>query len=264
MAKRTQILRVPQKKYTEETAEEVPVLGLPHENLIPPKEDAAGGGDGAHTEPRAGEAAGGTAAEGVTLGPGDSAAATTGRGEGSGTSHEGGPRPAHSAGGEGDVGDTGHTGYTSITGSSAHPAASAPTNSAAAALKGRTRDVWNYFCRALAEQKTGGNRVRASRRQIQKESGVGSLNTIDSAIATLQGRGWLRVHPLPGSNEGYEYEVLVGRATESEAETPKFIAETLQRAASAIRRKGAALTPDHLNKWSRVAHQINRLVDEFK
>jgi Txe/YoeB family toxin of Txe-Axe toxin-antitoxin module len=143
-------------------------------------------------------------------------------------------------------------------------AADAMQNSAGTALKGRTRDVWNYFCRALKEQKTGGNRVRASRRQIQKESGVGSLNTIDSAIATLQGRGWLRVRPLPGSNEGYEYEVLVERATVGEAETPRFIAETLQRAASAIKRKGEALTPDHLNKWSRVAHQINRLVDEFK
>lgn len=239
MAKRTQILRVPQKKYTEETVEAVPVLGLPHENLIPPGHDAAQG-DGVRTRPRAGDAADETGAAASALEPGDS------------------------AGGSEDASDTGHTGYTSITERSMPPAADAMQNSAGTALKGRTRDVWNYFCQALKEQKTGGNRVRASRRQIQKESGVGSLNTIDSAIATLQGRGWLRVHPLPGSNEGYEYEVLVERAREGEAETPRFIAETLQRAASAIKRKGEALTPDHLNKWSRVAHQINRLVDEFK
>jgi Txe/YoeB family toxin of Txe-Axe toxin-antitoxin module len=239
MAKRTQILRVPQKKYTEETVEAVPVLGLPHENLIPPGHDAAQG-DGVRTRPHAGNAADETGAAASALELGDS------------------------AGGSEDASDTGHTGYTSITERSMPPAADAMQNSAGTALKGRTRDVWNYFCQALKEQKTGGNRVRASRRQIQKESGVGSLNTIDSAIATLQGRGWLRVHPLPGSNEGYEYEVLVERAREGEAETPRFIAETLQRAASAIKRKGEALTPDHLNKWSRVAHQINRLVDEFK
>lgn len=263
MAKRNQILRVPQKKYTEETVEAVPVLGLPHENLIPPGHNAARD-DGVHTRPRAGDAADESGAAATALEPGDSAAPSTGGREASGAPREGQSRPAHSAGGGGDAGDIGHTGYTSITERSMPPVADAMQNSAGTALKGRTRDVWNYFCRALKEQKTGGNRVRASRRQIQKESGVGSLNTIDSAIATLQGRGWLRVHPLPGSNEGYEYEVLVERAREGEAETPRFIAETLQRAASAIKRKGEALTPDHLNKWSRVAHQINRLVDEFK
>jgi hypothetical protein len=263
MAKRNQILRVPQKKYTEETVEAVPVLGLPHENLIPRGHDAAQG-DGTHTSLRAGDAADETGAAASAFEPGDLAATTTGDRETSSTPREGRSRPAHSAGVDGDTGDTGHTGYTSITERSTPPAADAMQNSAGTALKGRTRDVWNYFCRALKEQKTGGGRVRASRRQIQKESGVGSLNTIDTAIATLQGRGWLRVHPLPGSNEGYEYEVLVERATEGEAETPRFIAETLQRAASAIKRKGEALTPDHLNKWSRVAHQINRLVEEFK
>jgi hypothetical protein len=263
MAKRTQILRVPQKKYTEETVEAVPVLGLPHENLIPAGQDA-GRSDGLHARARTGDAPDETGLAASALEPVDSAAASTGDREASGAPREGWSRPAHSAGVGGDAGDTGHTGYTSITERSMPPAADAMQNSAGTALKGRTRDVWNYFCRALKEQKTGGNRVRASRRQIQKESGVGSLNTIDSAIATLQGRGWLRVHPLPGSNEGYEYEVLVERATGGEGETPKFIAETLQRAASAIKRKGEALTPDHLNKWSRVAHQINRLVDEFK
>lgn len=263
MAKRAQILRVPQKKYTEEMVEAVPVLGLPHENLIPPGQDAARG-DGAHTGVRAADAADETGAAASALDLGDSAAASMGEREASGIPREEGFRPAHSAKDVGDAGDTGYTGYTSITERSTPPATDAAQNSAGIALKGRTRDVWNYFCRSLKEQKTGGNRVRASRRQIQKESGVGSLNTIDSAIATLQGRGWLRVHPLPGSNEGYEYEVLVERASEGEAETPKFIAETLQRAASAIKRKGEALTPDHLNKWSRVAHQINRLVDEFK
>lgn len=262
MAKRPQILRIPQKKYTEETVEQVPVLGLPHENLIPPGRDGAGDG-GANTVGDAGGDVNDGRAPEATDSNGSAAVSRGGR-EAAGAAREAQARPAPTTG---DGGDAGDTGYTSITGRSAAAASGAPDDvpsGASLALKGRTRDVWNYFCRAVKEQEAGGNRVRTSRRQIQRESGVGSLNTIDTAIATLQGRGWLRVHPLPGSNEGYEYEVLIDRAGAGGTETPKYIAETLHRAAGVIKRKGESLTPDHLNKWSRVAHQINRLVDEFK
>lgn len=258
MAKRNQILRVPQKKYTEETVEEVPILGLPHESLIPPGRDAAGG-DTANIV----DNGGGNVSDTGTMESRHSNDSNAVSGD------EGTIRAAHDSQGRPmpSTSDTTDTGYTSIAGISPLTTSAKiddGQNSAGLSLKGRTRDVWNYFCRTVKEQKTGGSRVRTSRRQIQKESGVGSLNTIDSAIATLQGRGWLRVHALPGSNEGYEYEVLLERASASATETPRFIAETLQRAASTIKRRGEALTPDHLNKWSRVAHQINRLVDEFK
>src|ERR1700755_865431 len=145
MAKRNQILRVPQKKYTEETVEAVPVLGLPHENLIPPGHDAAQS-DGAHTRPHAGDAADETGAAASAPEAGDLAAPSTGDRGASGAPYEGRSRPAHSAGGSGDAGDTGHTGYTSITERSIPPAADAMQHSAGTALKGRTRDVWNYFC----------------------------------------------------------------------------------------------------------------------
>jgi hypothetical protein len=262
MAKRSQVLRIPQKKYTEETVENVPDLGLPHENLIPTYRDSAAGG-GADAAAEAGdEVNNGRAAEA----PDSNASAAVSRGdrEGIGAVLEVQARPGTTTG---DSGDTGATGYTGITGRSATVAPGAADDapgSSSLALKGRTRDVWNYFCRAVKDQQGEGNRVRTSRRQIQRESGIGSLNTIDTAIATLQGRGWLRVHPLPGSNEGYEYEVLLDRAGAAGTEAPMFIAETLQRAAGVIKREGETLTPDHLNKWSRVAHQINRLVDEFK
>ncbi len=258
MAKRNQILRVPQKKYTEEMVEEMPVLGLPHENLIPPGRDAAG-----DTAANTIDNAGSNVSDVDTPGPRASNDSNTVSGdeEAHKATRESQSRPTPSTD---DIGDTG---YTSITRTSPLPTSDEVDDgqdSASLSLKGRTRDVWNYFCRTVKEQKTEGNRVRTSRRQIQKESGVGSLNTIDSAIATLQGRGWLRVNPLPGSNEGYEYEVLLERASASGTETPRFIAETLQRATSTIKRRGGALTPDHLNKWSKIAHQINRLVDEFK
>jgi hypothetical protein len=258
MAKRSQILRIPQKKYTEETVEEVPDLGLPHENLIPTGGDSATGG-GADA---AAEAGGDMNDDRAAEAPDSNASAAVSRGdrEAVGTGHDVHSRPVPMTGDSGDAGDTGITGRSAT----ASGAADDVPGSSGLALKGRTRDVWNYFCRVVKDQQGEGNRVRTSRRQIQRESGIGSLNTIDTAIATLQGRGWLRVHPLPGSNEGYEYEVLLDRAGAAGTETPMFIAETLQRAAGVIKREGETLTPDHLNKWSRVAHQINRLVDEFK
>lgn len=262
MAKRPQILRIPQKKYTEETVEDVPVLGLPHENLIPSSRDGAVGG-GADASAEAGRDVDDVRAAEA---PDSKATATVSRGvrEAAGAAFEVRSRSATTTSDSGDASDIG---YTSVPGRSVAAAPGVADNAvggASLALKGRTRDVWNYFCRAVKEQKAGSNRVRASRRQIQRKSGVGSLNTIDTAIATLQGRGWLRVHALPGSNEGYEYEVLLDRVGAAGTETPRFIAETLQRAAGIIKRKGEALTPEHLNKWSRLANQINRLVEEFK
>ncbi len=210
MAKRPQILRIPQKKYTEETVEAVPVLGLPHENLIPPGRDSAGDG-GANTAADAdGDVNDGRAAEAPDSNGPDRRFERHRKAAGLAREAQAGPAPTTRDGG--DAGDTGSTGITSRSAVTASRAAGDVQDGTGLALKGRARDVWNYFCRAVREQKAGGNRVRTSRRQIQRESGVGSLNTIDSAIATLQGRGWLRVHPLPGSNEGYEYEVLLDRA----------------------------------------------------
>lgn len=249
MTKRSQVLRVPQKKYNDDLADAVPVLGLPHENLIP-----------TNTSQRTGERDEAiTSSTGIT---GDTSITNT-RDNGiivqevahqNSRSHDGSKESKKES--DSARKTAAYTGVTSSTSVSKAGRDSIPSG-----LKGRTRDVWEFFCRYASE--TGSNRVRVSRRQIQKESGVGSLNTIDSAIGLLQGRGWLRVHPLPGSNEGYEYEVLTENAEGRLAETPKLIAETLRQAALMLEQK-SALSPEQLNKWSRLAHQSSRLAEEIR
>jgi len=248
MTKRNQVLRVPQKKYSDDFADAAPVLGLPHENLIPaviPKKTS--------TQE--------DAVTGITALAGDTSITNTGdtyaniKETASQNSHTQSSSKASQRSSDSTREDAAYTGITGST--SVSKAGSASTLSG---LKGRTRDVWEFFCRYASE--TGSNRVRVSRRQIQKESGVGSLNTIDSAIGLLQGRGYLRVHPLPGSNNGYEYEVLTENGEEKLAETPKLIAETLRQAALVLEQK-TVLSSEQLNKWSRLAHQSSRLVEEL-
>ncbi len=250
MTKRSQVLRVPQKKYNDDLADAVPVLGLPHESLIPSPNTSqkTGARDEANiTDTRiAGDTSITNTCDNAIIVQ-EVAHLNSPSRDGSKESIENSDSARKTAA---------YTGVTSSTSVS-----KAGRDRIQSGLKGRTRDVWEFFCRYASE--TGSNRVRLSRRQIQKESGVGSLNTIDSAIGLLQGRGCLRVHPLPGSNEGYEYEVLTENAEERLAESPKLIAETLRKAALALEQK-TALSPEQLNKWSRLAHQSSRLVEEIR
>lgn len=243
MTKRNQVLRVPQKKYNDDLADAAPVLGLPHENLIPASTSQKTGARDEATTSNIGIA-------GVT-----SIASTRGEVDPQNSRSYDDSKETR---GNSDSARKATT-YTDVVGSAS--VSKAGRDSTQSGLKGRTRDVWEFLCRYATE--TGNNRVRLSRRHIQKESGVGSLNTIDSAIGLLQGKGWLRVHPLPGSNEGYEYEVLTEKAGEQLTETPKLIAETLRRAALVLEQK-TALSPEQLNKWSRLAHQSNRLIEESR
>lgn len=248
MTKRSQILRVPQKKYNDDLADAVPVLGLPHENLIPANTSKKSSSeDGASTSST------GIAGDTSITNTRDNDITVQDTAQNSRSHDSAGARKEDSEGANKAAAYTGATSPASVS--------KAGRDSIQSGLKGRTRDVWEFFCRYASE--TGSNRVRVSRRQIQKESGVGSLNTIDSAIGLLQGRSWLRVHPLPGSNEGYEYEVLTENAEGRLAETPKLIAETLRQAALVLEQK-TALSPEQLNKWSRLAHQSSRLVEEIR
>lgn len=267
MTKRSQVLRVPQKKYLNDVSGGAPVLDLPHGNLIPSQTSNPTGAPDDATTSNTGIAGNTRIASNIETGGDTRIASNTGMtGNASITStcdtfdlpHSVSPNNSPEKRKKADnaremVADTGVTSSTSVS--------STGRAGMLSGLKGRTLDVWEFFCRYVAE--TGSTSVRVSRRHIQKESGVGSLNTIDLAIGLLQGRGWIRVHPLPGSNEGYEYEVFPEKAEGQLTETPRLIAETLRRAALALEQK-TVLSPEQLNKWSRLAHQSSRLVEEMK
>lgn len=129
-------------------------------------------------------------------------------------------------------------------------------------LQGRTRDVWQFLVRTVRDSRGGSNgRIKLSRKEIKDGTGIGSFNTIDQALIDLQSYGLLKVHPVFGSNKGYEYELLrLDDEPESEVKAPRAIAEALKETAQAIEQSGVThLSGDQLRELTRLAHSARRL-----
>jgi hypothetical protein len=129
-------------------------------------------------------------------------------------------------------------------------------------LQGRTRDVWQFLL-ATARTIYDGEaaRLKLSRKEIKEGTGIGSYNTIDQALIDLQSFGLLKVHPLFGSNKGYEYELLrLDDEPESEITAPQEIAQALKETAQAIEHSGVDnLSGDQLKELTRLIHTARRL-----
>lgn len=133
-------------------------------------------------------------------------------------------------------------------------------------LQGRTRDVWQFLVRTVRDLYAGSNeRIKLSRKEIKDGTGIGSFNTIDQALIDLQSYGLLKVHPVFGSNKGYEYELLrLDDEPESEVKAPRAIAEALKETAQAIEQSGVKhLSGDQLKELTRLAHSARRLAAEI-
>ncbi|MBA3440224.1 MAG: hypothetical protein H0T92_10195 [Pyrinomonadaceae bacterium] len=130
-------------------------------------------------------------------------------------------------------------------------------------LQGRTRDVWQFLldtARTTHDQDAA--RIKLSRKEIKEGTGIGSFNTIDQALIDLQSFGLLKVHPLFGSNKGYEYELLRwDDEPESEVTAPQEIAQALKETAQAIEQSGLDnLSGDQLKELTRLTHTARRLM----
>jgi len=133
-------------------------------------------------------------------------------------------------------------------------------------LQGRTRDVWQFLVKTVRDSHGGSNeRIKLSRKEIKDRTGIGSFNTIDQALIDLQSYGLLKVHPIFGSNKGYEYELLrLDDEPESEVKAPRAIAEALKETAQAIEQSGVThLSGDQLKELTRLAHSARRLAAEI-
>lgn len=133
-------------------------------------------------------------------------------------------------------------------------------------LQGRTRDVWQFLVRTVRDSHTTSNeRIKLSRKEIKDGTGIGSFNTIDQALIDLQSYGLLKIHPVFGSNKGYEYELLrMDDEPESEVKAPRAIAEALRETAQAIEQSGVThLSGDQLKELTRLAHSARRLAAEI-
>jgi hypothetical protein len=127
-------------------------------------------------------------------------------------------------------------------------------------IKGSTRTVWQLLLRVAHRTDPPTRKFQVSRREIQKEAGIGSLNTIDNALENLESYGLLRRYSVPGSNDGYIYELL----TLKENPVPKInkwsIAATLRQLADSLEQNNIALTPQQIGKWSKLTYQARRLM----
>jgi hypothetical protein len=132
-------------------------------------------------------------------------------------------------------------------------------------LKGKTRAVWEFLLKMAGTGNSSTNRVRVSRNNIKEGTGIGSLNTIDQAIIDLQSYGLIKVHPIFGSNRGYEYELL--NLTESHLVTSKGvdnIANILVKAADIIKSSDITkLTGDRLKELTKLVYSIQRITNEM-
>lgn len=129
-------------------------------------------------------------------------------------------------------------------------------------LHGRTRDVWQFLLNVARNTHEGdAARIKLSRKEIKEGTGIGSFNTIDQALIDLQSFGLLKVHPLFGSNKGYEYELLrLEDEPESEVTAPQEIAQALKETAQAIEKSGVDnLSGDQLKELTRLTHTARRL-----
>jgi DNA-binding HxlR family transcriptional regulator len=127
-------------------------------------------------------------------------------------------------------------------------------------IKGSAHAVWRYLIKIANQTTPPTVRFQVPRREIQKGTSIGSLNTVDDALEHLESFGLLQRYSLPGSNEGHIYELL----TLDENPIPNLnrwgIAALLRQAADTLERDNIALTPEQIIKWSRLIFQARRLL----
>jgi DNA-binding HxlR family transcriptional regulator len=103
---------------------------------------------------------------------------------------------------------------------------------------------------------------QVSRREIQTGTGIGSLNTIDSALEDLESYGFLSRHASPGDNEGQVYQLLTLEENPIPNVNRWHIVATFRQVADSLERNDKALTLQQIFKWSRLTYQARRLLSD--
>lgn len=128
-------------------------------------------------------------------------------------------------------------------------------------IKGSTLAVWRYLLSVANRTDPPTRKFQVSRREIQDGAGIGSLNTVDSALEDLESYNVLSRYLLPGDNEGQVYELL----TLEENPIPNLnrwhIVETFRRVADSLEANDKALSLQQIIKWSKLTYQARRLLD---
>jgi hypothetical protein len=126
------------------------------------------------------------------------------------------------------------------------------------------RRVWLFLLQAAHQTNPPTKEFQVSRKEIQKGTGVGSLNTIDNALGELEAYGVLCRHSMPGSNSGQIYELLTLDENPIPLINRWHIAATLRQIADRLENNNIVLAPQQLGKWSKLTYQARRLIDGLR
>ncbi len=132
-------------------------------------------------------------------------------------------------------------------------------------IEGKARDVWRFLAEKVVIDEEGNGRglfVRATRREIAKGAGIGSLDTVDRSLARLQGLGFIDVERSRGVNEGSVIKIKSpDRHPQNEENAWQEIANVLEQSANLIKKKGSSLSPNELIQWSGLTDRAFRLLN---
>lgn len=129
-------------------------------------------------------------------------------------------------------------------------------------MRRRAGRVWLYLLSVARATTPPTLRFQVSRREIQSGTGIGSLNTVDSALEDLEAFGVIQRHPEPGSNDGMQYELVTLDECPSRLIDPALIASDLRQAASYVEEAGPGLTDDELLKCLELTHRARQFMSE--
>lgn len=127
-------------------------------------------------------------------------------------------------------------------------------------IRGSALAVWRYLRGVALITDLPTKRFQVSRREIKEGTGIGSLNTIDSAIESLEAYGLLLRHPEPGSNDGHQYELLTLDEHPIPLVSAKTIVDTLRQLADSLEQRASSIGGEPLNQWALLAYKGRRLL----
>lgn len=127
-------------------------------------------------------------------------------------------------------------------------------------LKGSTLAVWHYLLGVANRTEPPTRRFQVSRKEVQDGAGIGSLNTVDSALEDLESYNLLSRYTSPGDNEGQLYELLTLEDNPIPHINRWHIVTTFRQVADSLESDDKAMTLQQIVKWSKLTYQARRLM----
>jgi hypothetical protein len=144
-----------------------------------------------------------------------------------------------------------------------NPRAARP-NDHRSVLKGSTLAVWHYLLSIANRTNPPTRRFQVSRKEVQDGAGIGSLNTVDSALEDLESYNFLSRYLSPGDNEGQIYELLTLEENPIPHVNRWHIVTTFRQVADCLESDDKAMTLQQIVKWSKLTYQARRLLSDIR